>query len=144
MGRAGCVPDCDSYGGLIAKLSEARKVDTVVEVLKRLKNERPTVLEDGDEEEPLKGGGEGAGAPALVADLSGGGERIPAKMVAGRSTIEREWRARVSTLLPDYDSLAQLQERWRQKQQEEQERPCPAPRLGEAPPEGDDRWCSDS
>ncbi|XP_042024664.1 pentatricopeptide repeat-containing protein At1g06270-like [Salvia splendens] len=29
MGRAGCVPDCDSYGGLIAELSEARKVDAV-------------------------------------------------------------------------------------------------------------------
>ncbi|KAG6431376.1 hypothetical protein SASPL_109455 [Salvia splendens] len=32
VGRAGCVPDCDSYGGLIAELSEARKVDAVEEV----------------------------------------------------------------------------------------------------------------
>ncbi|KAG6396833.1 hypothetical protein SASPL_142990 [Salvia splendens] len=32
MGRAGCIPDCNSYGELIAELSEARKVDAVAEV----------------------------------------------------------------------------------------------------------------
>ncbi|KAG6410698.1 hypothetical protein SASPL_128763 [Salvia splendens] len=36
MGRAGCVPDCDSYGGLIAELSEARKVDAVAEVVREM------------------------------------------------------------------------------------------------------------
>ncbi|KAG6435514.1 hypothetical protein SASPL_100388 [Salvia splendens] len=36
MGRAGCVPNCDSYGGLIAELSEARKVDAVAEVVREM------------------------------------------------------------------------------------------------------------
>ncbi|XP_042043415.1 uncharacterized protein LOC121788885 [Salvia splendens] len=36
MGRARCVPDCDSYRGLIAELSEARKVDAVAEVVKEM------------------------------------------------------------------------------------------------------------
>ncbi|KAG6403565.1 hypothetical protein SASPL_135790 [Salvia splendens] len=36
MGRAECVPDCDSYGGLIAELSEARKVDDVAEVVREM------------------------------------------------------------------------------------------------------------
>ncbi|KAG6404103.1 hypothetical protein SASPL_136343 [Salvia splendens] len=36
MGRAGCVPDCDCYGGLIAELSEVRKVDAVTEVVREM------------------------------------------------------------------------------------------------------------
>ncbi|KAG6415512.1 hypothetical protein SASPL_122924 [Salvia splendens] len=36
MRRAECVPDCDSYGGLIAELSEARKVDVVAEVVREM------------------------------------------------------------------------------------------------------------
>ncbi|KAG6386761.1 hypothetical protein SASPL_151935 [Salvia splendens] len=36
MGSAGCVPDCDSYGGLIAELSEARNVDAVAEVVREM------------------------------------------------------------------------------------------------------------
>ncbi|KAG6425880.1 hypothetical protein SASPL_110088 [Salvia splendens] len=36
IGRAGCVPDYDSYGGLIAELSEARKVDVVAEVVREM------------------------------------------------------------------------------------------------------------
>ncbi|KAG6422000.1 hypothetical protein SASPL_118561 [Salvia splendens] len=36
MGRAGCVPDCGSYGGLIAELSEVRKVDAVAEVVREM------------------------------------------------------------------------------------------------------------
>ncbi|XP_057764185.1 pentatricopeptide repeat-containing protein At1g06270 [Salvia miltiorrhiza] len=33
MGRAGCAPDSDSFGGLINELSEARMVDVAVEVM---------------------------------------------------------------------------------------------------------------
>ncbi|KAG6385465.1 hypothetical protein SASPL_154300 [Salvia splendens] len=36
MEMAGCVPDCDSYGGLIAELSDVRKVDAVAEVVREM------------------------------------------------------------------------------------------------------------
>ncbi|KAG6426200.1 hypothetical protein SASPL_110420 [Salvia splendens] len=140
MKSIGYTPDCGTCNYLFLTLSKIGHFGEAVDVLRgmgragciprlrqlrRLKNDRATVLEDGDEgaerveetrevvdigpedaaggvraegeaEKPLKGVGEGARAPALVADLGDGGDRIPTKMVAERSTIEKEWRARVT------------------------------------------------
>lgn len=36
MGGAGCIPDLDSFGGLISEMSDARKVNEVAELVKEM------------------------------------------------------------------------------------------------------------
>ncbi|KAG6418794.1 hypothetical protein SASPL_120999 [Salvia splendens] len=64
MGGAGC----DSYGGLIVELSEARKVDAVVEVVREM------VCKEGGEAEGGDGGEGGGGDDEGLGGGQGGGD----------------------------------------------------------------------